>query len=74
MSDKITISVLRWNDGWRLLKDSRKLAAYDYKVDAEEAAFDLARRAHRSGRDVELLVQDDKTSEISAVSGWATLH
>lgn len=74
MSEKITIAVLRWEDGWRVVRGDRKVAAFDYKVDAEEAGLKLASQAHASGFDVELLVQEEQTSEVRPMAGWATVH
>jgi len=74
MTDKITIAILRWEDGWRIVRGDRKVSAHDYKIDAEEAGLRLAKQAHAAGRDVELLVQDEQTSEVRPMSGWATVH
>ena len=72
--EKITISVLRIQGGWRVLKNSRPVGDYDYRVDAEEAGLALTRDIHLSGREVELLVQHDGSHEIEPMTGWRTVH
>lgn len=71
---KITIAVLRIQGGWRVMKDDRQVGQYDYRVDAEDAGFVLTQRLHRSGRDVELLVQQDGSHEVKPLRGWETVH
>lgn len=72
--EKITIAVLRIQGGWRVMKDDRKVGQYDDRIDAEEAGFDLTRRLHRSGHDVELLVQQDGSHDVTPLRGWETVH
>lgn len=71
---KITIAVLRWEDGWRVVRAGRRAGSHAFKVDAEEAGLRLANQARASGRDVELLVQDEKTSEVRQMAGWEPAH
>lgn len=72
--DKITIAVLRIQGGWRVMKGDRQVGQFDYRIDAEEAGFDLTQRLHRSGRDVELLVQQDGSHDVTPLVGWETVH
>lgn len=72
--EKITIAVLRIRGGWRVMKDDRQVGQYDYRIDAEEAGFGLTQRLHRSGRDVELLVQQDGSHEVTPLRGWETVQ
>ena len=72
--DKITIAVLRIRGGWRVMKDNRQVGCFDYRVDAEDAGFNLTRRLHRSGRDVELLVHQDGSHQLTPLRGWETVH
>ena len=72
--EKITIAVLRVQGAWRLLRDHRRVGEYDYRIDAEEAGLDLARQLHRSGRDVEVLVQEDGSHDVTPMRGWETVH
>lgn len=71
---KITVAVLRIQGGWRLMKDDRQIGEYDFRVDAEDAGLNLTRQIHLSGRDVELLVQQDGSVEVTPMRGWETLH
>ena len=57
-----------------MMKDDRQVGLYDYRIDAEEAGFDLTRRLHRSGHDVELLVQRDGSHALTPLRGWETVH
>ena len=72
--EKITISVLRIQGSWRVLKNARPVGDYDYRVDAEEAGLALTRDIHLSGREVELLVQQDGSHDIEPMTGWRTVH
>lgn len=72
--EKITLAVLRVQGGWRVLKNDRLTGDYDYRIDAEEAGLELARRLHMSGCDVELLVQKDGSHDLVAMGGWETVH
>lgn len=72
--EKITIAVLRTQDGWRVMKDDRQVAEYDFRVDAEDAGLKLTRQIHLAGQDVELLVQQDGSYEVTPMAGWATVH
>ena len=74
MSEKVTVAVLRHQDGWRVTRNDRLMKACDFRVDAEEAGLNLAAAAHRSGRDVELLVQEDKSYELRPMEGWRSLN
>ncbi len=71
---KITIAVLRFQGGWRVMKDDRLVGQHDYRVDAEEAGLQLTRRLHREGQDVELLVQQDGSHDVQPLMGWQTVH
>lgn len=72
--EKITIAVLRVQGAWRLLRNTRLLREYDFRVDAEEAGLNLTRQLHRSGRDVEFLVQEEGSHELAPMRGWETVH
>jgi hypothetical protein len=72
--EKITIAVLRTKDGWRVMKDNRQVAEYDFRDDAENAGFRLTRQIHLSGQDVELLVQQAGSYDVNPMPGWATVH
>jgi hypothetical protein len=52
------VAVIRIADEWRVVSDGHPMGGYDYRVDAEEAALQLAARVRAAGRTVELLVQD----------------
>jgi len=71
---KITVAVLRTEGGWRLMKDDRQVREYDFRVDAEDAGLKLTRQIHLAGQDVELLVQQDGSYDVTPMQGWATVH
>jgi len=56
--DQSPIAVLRLAEGWWIVSEGQRRGRYMYRVDAEEAALKLARRARLQGRDVEVLVQE----------------
>jgi hypothetical protein len=49
---------VRFPDGWRILAPEGRWGRFSYRVDAEEAALRLARRARADGREVSIWVQD----------------
>lgn len=55
---QLLLAVVRFPDGWRILARNRRWGRFDYRVDAEEAALRLARKAKAHGQEVQLLVQD----------------
>jgi hypothetical protein len=57
-SDPVRFTIAYFPDGWRILTAGRPWGRFDYRVDAEEAAIRLARRARRAGRTAEIWVQD----------------
>ena len=71
---KVTIAVVRVQDGWLLLRERLPARRYDYRIDAEEAGFRLTRQIHGQGRDVELLVQHEASYDVSVVRDWLTIH
>lgn len=58
VSAPLCFAVLRFPDGWRILAQHGRWGRFDYRVDAEEAAIRLARKARAEGRDVSIFVQD----------------
>lgn len=72
--EKITIAVLRVRGGWRVLRNDRLTGQYDYRIDAEDAGLEMAKRLHRSGADVDLLVQQDGSHDLEPLHGWETVH
>lgn len=56
--DLLCLAVVRFPDGWRILAPQGRWGSFRYRVDAEEAAIRLARRARAEGREVRLWVQD----------------
>lgn len=54
----LRLVVVRYPDGWRILGEKGQWGRYAYRVDAEEAALRLARKARAEGREVQILVQD----------------
>ena len=57
-SAPLCLAVVRFPDGWRILAPNGRWGRFPYRVDAEEAALRLARKARAEGRDVEVWVQD----------------
>ncbi|WGM47201.1 hypothetical protein KOAAANKH_02076 [Brevundimonas sp. NIBR10] len=72
--EKITVAVLRTEGGWRVMKDDRQIGEYDCRVDAEDAGLKLTRQIHLAGLEVELLVQENGSWEVTPLAGWATVH
>ena len=66
---KITVAVLRIQGGWRLMKDDGQIGEYDFRVDAEDAGLKLTRRIHLSGQDVDLLVQQEGSYDVTPMPG-----
>lgn len=54
----LCLAVVRFPDGWRILAPTGRWGRFEYRVDAEEAALRLARRARAEGRGVRIWVQD----------------
>jgi len=54
-----SLGVVRFHDGWTLVAGGRKWGRFAFKVDAEEAAIRLARKAVAGGDRVEIMVQGD---------------
>lgn len=54
----LCLVVIRFADGWRILAPQGRWGRFAFRVDAEEAAIRLARRARAEGREVTVLVQD----------------
>jgi hypothetical protein len=57
-SAPLHLAVVRFSDGWRILAEHGRWGRFAYRVDAEEAAIRLARKARAQGREVHILVQD----------------
>lgn len=60
MSDPelLCLAVVRFPDGWRILAPHGRWGRFPYRVDAEEAAIRLARKARAEGREARIWVQD----------------
>lgn len=58
VSGPLYLAVLRFSDGWRILAEHGRWGRFAYRVDAEEAAIRLARKARAQGREVHIWVQD----------------
>ena len=56
--DTARFALLRDKGRWRLLAAGATTQAFDYRVDAEEAALRLAQRAREAGFGAEILLQD----------------
>jgi hypothetical protein len=54
----LCLAVVRFPDGWRILAANGRWGRFPYRVDAEEAAIRLARKARAEGREVSIWVQD----------------
>jgi hypothetical protein len=54
----LVLAVVRFPDGWRILAPNGRWGRFDYRVDAEEAAIRLARKAREKHRKVRIWVQD----------------
>ena len=54
----LCLAVVRFRDGWRILAPNGRWGRFAYRVDAEEAAIRLARKARDTGRPVRIWVQD----------------
>lgn len=54
----LSLAIIRFPDGWRILAPHGRWGRFAYRVDAEEAAIRLARKARAEGRSVTLWVQD----------------
>jgi hypothetical protein len=50
-------TVIWFEGGWTVIDGRYRRGAYDYQVDAVEAAFRLAQRAEREGSKARVLVQ-----------------
>lgn len=57
-SPPLRLVVVRHADGWLILGEKGRLGRYAYRVDAEEAALRLARKARAQGREARIWVQD----------------
>lgn len=57
-SAPLCLAVIRFPDGWRILAPNGRWGRFRYRVDAEEAALRLARKARAGGREVDVWVQD----------------
>lgn len=57
-SPPLCLAVVRFPDGWRILAQHGRWGRFAYRVDAEEAAIRLARKARKDGREVRIWVQD----------------
>ena len=55
---KATFAVLRTGAFWRVVAPGEIHGAYDYRIDAEEAALKLADKARELGMETEVLLQD----------------
>jgi hypothetical protein len=53
----ITLALVRFADGWRLVTAKRTWGRFDFLVDAEEAALRVSARMTQDGRAVQMLRQ-----------------
>lgn len=53
----ISIAIVRYKEGWRVIADGGPVGNFGYQVDAEEAALRFANASKGSGRGVEVLLQ-----------------
>lgn len=56
--DPLCLTIVHFPDGWRILAKHGRWGRFAYRVDAEEAAIRLARRARSSGREAVIWVRD----------------
>jgi len=54
----LRLMIVHFPDGWRILADEARSGRFEFRVDAEEAALRLARKAGAAGRQVSIWVQD----------------
>jgi hypothetical protein len=57
-ADPLRLTIVHSPEGWRILTRQHPWGQFAYRVDAEEAAIRLARKAREHGRDVEIWVRD----------------
>ncbi len=57
-SNRVSLAVVRYPDGWRILARDRRWGRFEYRVDAEEAALRLAEKLTAAGQEVEVVSQD----------------
>lgn len=53
----ISVAIVRYQDGWRVVADGGAMGNFSYQVDAEEAALRFAEASRGAGRPVEVLLQ-----------------
>lgn len=53
----ISIAIVRYRGGWRLVSDGGTMGNFSFQVDAEEAALRFAEASRGAGRPVEVLLQ-----------------
>lgn len=53
-SSPLSLVIVRFLDGWRILGPQGRWGRFAYRVDAEEAALRLARKARQEGREVRI--------------------
>ena len=58
VSGPLDLAVVHFADGWRILAEHGRWGRFAYRVDAEEAAIRLARKARAQGREARIWVQD----------------
>lgn len=53
----ISVAIVRYQGGWRVVSDGGAMGDFRYQVDAEEAALRFAEASRGAGRSVEVLLQ-----------------
>lgn len=53
----ISVAIVRYQGGWRVVADAGTMGDFSYQVDAEEAALRFAAASKGAGRPVEVLLQ-----------------
>jgi len=56
--EPLCLTIVHFPDGWRILANKERWGRFKYRVDAEEAAIRLARKAQEAGGQVTIWVQD----------------
>jgi hypothetical protein len=54
----ISVAILRYSEGWRVVADGGPMGRYADQADAEGAAQRFAAASQGSGRPIEMLLQD----------------
>lgn len=57
-AEPISLVIVHFPEGWRILERKERWGRFEYRVDAEEAALRLATKLRAEGRAVDIWVQD----------------